>query len=112
MNRLHYFWANHAPLWAARRYWRGKDSDMLWHFIIGARESVERIVELETGHQIRAARAAVRRKYGLLAFPIFWFFAVFRGRPSAARPAPIAPGGSRVGKPLQTTDDPQGEDDK
>ena len=82
MNRLHYLWASRAPLWAARRYWRGKVDpttgtlDMLWEFIIDSRESAHQIVELEHGHQLRAAKAALRKELGLLAFPIFWFVSV------------------------------------
>ena len=88
-HRLRYFWARRAPLWAARRYWRGKDNpgtgtpDMLWHFIINSRESARMIAELKHGDELRAAKAAVRKEWGLLAFPIFWFASVrsfFRGR--------------------------------
>jgi len=76
MNRLRYLWVSRAPLWAARRYWRGDPvagapEDILWHFIIDSRESARRIAELEYGRKIRAAKAAMRKELGLLAFPIF-----------------------------------------
>jgi hypothetical protein len=88
MNRLRYLWASRAPLWAARRYWRGDPvaaapEDILWHFIIDSRESARRIAELEYSRKIRAAKAAMRKELGLLASPIFWFVSVrsfFRGR--------------------------------
>jgi hypothetical protein len=56
---------------------------MLWHFIINSRESARMIAELKHGDELRAAKAAVRKEWGLLAFPIFWFASVrsfFRGR--------------------------------